>query len=139
MNFSDNDHWIWLHSKDLNINHPVFKQVEHYDAILFIWDEAYFDSQFYSKQRLFFIWQCLQDFKDLPLIVIKGQTDDVLKRLYTDNPDTVIYTPENPNINFSLWNFVQSLNQKQLITYDKTLPFSFSKFWKNVEPQLIAS
>lgn len=139
MNFAENTNWVWLHSKDLNVNHPVLKQVNQYDAILFVWDETHFASQFYSKQRLFFIWQCLQDFKDMPLVVIKGETDLILKRLYKDNPNTVIYTPENPNVNFNRWDFVQSLNQEQLITYDDTLPFSFSKFWKSAETQLIAS
>jgi len=139
MDFSNNTTWIWLHSNDLNAQHPALKQIGHYDAILFIWDETHFAQQFYSKQRLFFIWQCLQDFKELPLIVIKGETDLILKRLYKDNPETVIYTPENSNISFSRWPFVKSLSQEQLITFDKKLPFSFSKYWKTAEEQLFAS
>jgi hypothetical protein len=123
MDFKNNTNWIWLHATDLNPEHPIFKQAGEYDAILFIWDEAHFASQFYSKKRLFFIWQCLQDFKDLPLIVIKGETDLVLKRLYKDNPNTVIFSPENPNKDFSRWDFVESLSQEQLVEYDKNMPF----------------
>lgn len=136
MNLSDNTTWIWLHANDLNPNHPVFHQAGDYDAILFVWDEANFASQFYSRQRLFFIWQCLQDFKHLPLVVIKGETDLVLKKLYKDNPETVIFTPENANIGFSRWDFVKSLGKEQLITYDSKLPFSFTKYWKTAEQQL---
>lgn len=139
MDFSNNTTWVWLHANDLNAQHDVLQQAGDYDAILFIWDEAHFAQQFYSKQRLFFIWQCLQDFKDLPLIVIKGETDLILKRLYKDNADTVIFTPDNPNMSFSRWPYVHSLSQEQLITFDKKLPFSFSKYWQTAEKQLFAS
>ena len=117
----------------------MFEQADQYDAILFVWDEAHFASQFYSKQRLYFIWQCLQDFKDLPLVVIKGETDLVLKKLFKDNPQTVIFTPESDNMSFSRWPFVKSLAKDQLIRFNQKLPFSFSKYWKTAEKQLFAS
>jgi len=138
MKLNEQKTWLWLHANDLNSAHEIVKE-NAFDSILFVWDEAHFASQYYSKQRLYFIWECLQDFKGLPMVVIKGETDLVLKKLYKESPETVIFTPENANMNFSRWPFVKSLSKQQLITFDKKLPFSFFKFWKTAESQLFVS
>ncbi|MDX1352380.1 MAG: hypothetical protein R3254_05155 [Thiomicrorhabdus sp.] len=128
--------WIWLHYNHLNPAHKIFEHVEDYDAVLFIWDESYFKSQFFSKQRLYFIWQCLTDFKAMNMVVIKGETDAVLKQIYREQPETQIFTPENPVIDYQRWRFVEPLQQSQLIVFDQTVPFGFFKFWKEAKKQL---
>ena len=128
--------WVWLHYNQLNPGHDIFKHVADYEGILFIWDEAYFESQYFSKQGLFFIWQCLADFKSKNLHVIKGDTDTVLKALYKAKPQTQVFTPENPVFNYQRWQFVEPLKQNQFIVFDKTVPFGFFKFWKEAEKQL---
>ena len=128
--------WVWLHYNQLNAGHDIFKHVADYDGVLFIWDEAYFESQFFSKQRLYFIWQCLSAFKSMNLHVIKGDTDAVLKALYKANPQTQVFTPQNPVFNYQRWQFVEPLKQNQFIVYDQTVPFGFFKFWKEAKKQL---
>lgn len=128
--------WVWLHYNQLNSAHDIFKHVADYDAVLFIWDEAYFESQFFSTQRLYFIWQCLMDFKSMNLHVIKGDTDTVLKTLYSKSPHIQIFTPENPTFSYRRWQFVEPLKQNQFIVFDKSIPFGFFKFWKEAQKQL---
>ncbi|WP_321322838.1 hypothetical protein [Thiomicrorhabdus sp.] len=128
--------WIWLHYNHLNPEHKIFEHVKDYDAVLFIWDEDYFNSQFFSKQRMYFIWQCLTDFKSKNMTVIKGETDAVLKQIYREQPNTQIFTPENPAFNYKRWKFVEPLKQNQFIVFDQNVPFGFFKFWKEAKKQL---
>lgn len=128
---------IWLQASQLNAQHDIFDQVKNYDAVLFVWDEKLFDQSLFSKQRQFFIWQCLQEFKRKRLMVIKGQTHQVLMSLYEQNPLLKIFTPESQNFNFDRWQFVQQLPSGQFIVYDKQTPFGFFKFWDQVEKHFL--
>lgn len=130
---------VWLQSNQLNPHHDIFNKVDDADAVLFIWDETLFEKGFFSKQRLYFIWQCLQDFKDRPMLVIKGETHEVLTNLYELHPQLKIVTPENPCFNYDRWRFVEKLKQNQLIIYDGKMPFGFFKFWKAAEQQLFGN
>lgn len=127
---------VWLQANQLNPHHDIFSKVDDADGVLFIWDETLFEQGFFSKQRLYFIWQCLQDFKDRELLVIKGETHEVLMTLYKQHPDLKIFTPDNPSFNYDRWNFVHKLKQNQLVIYDGKMPFGFFKFWKEAEQQL---
>lgn len=129
--------WVWLHYNQLNPEHDIFQQVTDYEAVLFIWDEAYFEDLFFSKQRLYFIWQCLTDFQHRNLHVIKGDTNAVLEALYKHNPHTQVFTPVNPVLNDQCWSFVEQLKQNQFIVFDQSIPFGFFKFWKEAKKQLL--
>lgn len=131
--------WVWLHYNQLNADHDIFKHVPDYEGVLFIWDEAYFESLLFSKQRLYFIWQCLADFKSKNLHVIKGDTNAVLNALYKHNAQTQVFTPENPVFNYQRWDFVEPLKQNQFIVFDKSIPFGFFKFWKEAQKQLFGA
>jgi len=131
--------WIWLHYNHLNANHQIFEHVKDYDAVLFIWDEVYFKSLLFSKQRMYFIWQCLMDFKSKNITVIKGETDAVLNQIYREQPCTQIFTPENPVFNYKRWEFVKPLKQNQFIVFDQKVPFCFFRFWKEAKKQIFGA
>lgn len=57
------DTLIWLPPTQLNANHSVYSEISDRAGTLFIWDDAYFKTMGFSIKRLYFIWQCLQDFK----------------------------------------------------------------------------
>lgn len=130
---------VWLQANQLNPHHDIFNKVDDANGVLFIWDETLFQQGFFSKQRLYFMWQCLQDFKSHNLIVIKGETHQVLTTLYESHPHLKIVTPENPCFNYDRWRFVEKLKQNQLVIYDSKMPFGFFKFWKVAEQQLFGS
>jgi deoxyribodipyrimidine photolyase-like uncharacterized protein len=128
---------IWLPADQLNVNHKIFSEVADYDQVLFIWDDAIFKRHFFSKQRLYFVWQCLQDFNQQKLMVIKGGTADVLKALSSKNPAVKIFTPKSHYLTeLENVNSVIEIDQPDFIVYDQHIPFGFFKFWKKAEKQL---
>ncbi|BCN94338.1 hypothetical protein THMIRHAM_21230 [Thiomicrorhabdus immobilis] len=130
------DTLVWLTASQLNANHPVYEQIDGRVATLFIWDDEQFQKMGFSIKRQYFIWQCLQDFKKRNLMVIKGETDHVLKSIYQKTPKIKIITPEDKRLDYSRWSFINRLNQPQFLVYQGKIPYGFFKFWKQAEQQL---
>ena len=132
----DIDTLIWLPPTQLNANHSVYDTVDDRVGTLFIWDDAYFSSMGFSTKRLYFIWQCLQDFRKQNLMVIKGDTDHVLKSIYERTPNIKIVTPDDKRLDYSNWDFIKRIPQSQFFIYQGKMPFGFFKFWKQAEQTL---
>ncbi|WP_038126695.1 hypothetical protein [Thiomicrorhabdus sp. Milos-T2] len=130
------DTLVWLAPSQLNANHPIYQEIDGRVGTLFIWDEAYFEKMGFSIKRQYFIWQCLQDFKKRNLMVIKGETDQVLKAIYQRSPDIKIVTPEDRRLDYSRWSFIDKIKQPQFLVYQGKVPFGFFKFWKQAEQTL---
>lgn len=82
---------IWIHEDALRLDHPVFERAGDAAEAVFIWDPAYFQSEGYSRKRLTFIYECLQD---LNLTLYHGNTAQILSALADDRP---IFMAETPN------------------------------------------
>ena len=85
---------IWLHEDALRMDHPVFKAAGEGAETIFIWDDAYFQSEGYSVKRLVFIYELLAG---LNITCLKGETQTVLNSYANGR---VIFVPETPNPKF---------------------------------------
>jgi len=130
------DTLIWLPPTQLNVNHAVYDTVDDRVATLFIWDDDYFKNMGFSIKRLYFIWECLQDFKKQNLMVIKGETNHVLTSIYEKTPHIKIVTPDDKRLDYSNWDFIKRIPQSQFFIYQGKMPFGFFKFWKQAEKTL---
>ena len=81
---------VWVHEDALRQSHPVFSAAKDAKAVIFIWDNEYFQSQGYSVKRLLFIYECLLE---MDVQIIQGKTLDVL----SDFCEGAIYTASTPN------------------------------------------
>lgn len=69
-------------------------------------------------------------------MVIKGETNHVLKSIYKNNPNLKIITPEDRRLDYSQWKFIKRIPQSQFFVYQGKVPFGFFKFWKKAEQSL---
>ena len=98
---------IWLHEDALRVDHPVFKAAGEGAEAVFIWDDAYFQSEGYSLKRLVFIYELLAD---LNITCLKGETEAVLKSYGRGRE---IFVPETPNPIFKA--IIESLDSASII------------------------
>ena len=85
---------IWLHEDALRNDHPVFKAAGEGAEAVFIWDDAYFQSEGYSLKRLVFIYELLAGLK---ITCLKGETEAVLRDYAKGRK---IFVPKTPNPKF---------------------------------------
>lgn len=82
---------VWVHEDALRQDHPVFAAAGRDAECVFVWDDAYFQSQNYSLKRLVFIYECLMD---LNVTLYQGEASDVLSQI---SVDFRIYTARSHN------------------------------------------
>lgn len=74
---------IWIHEKALNSTLiPKDKETQ----MVFIWDDAYFQSRAYSLKRLVFIYETLCE---MQIDILKGETLEVIKNLAPSHIKTI--------------------------------------------------
>ena len=122
---------IWVHEDALSQSHPVFSAAKNAKAVLFIWDNEYFQSQGYTVKRLLFIYECLLE---MDVQIIKGNTLEVL----SDFCEGEIFTASTPNPYFL--DIIEQMGERSSkVTLVEDDPFSqipqdeemerFFRFW----------
>ena len=122
---------IRVHEDALSQSHPVFSAAKNVKAVLFIWDNEYFQSQGYTVKRLLFIYECLLE---MDVQIIKGNTLEVL----SDFCEGEIFTASTPNPYFL--DIVEQMGERSSkVTLVEDDPFSqipqdeemerFFRFW----------
>lgn len=84
---------VWVHEDMMRAGHPALHQNPAAPAY-FIWDTAYFAAADYSLKRQVFLYECLCD---MPLEIIVGDTQNVLRQLAAHHGATQIITGKTPN------------------------------------------
>lgn len=129
---------IWLHEDALRADHPVFKSAGAGAEAVFIWDDAYFQSEGYSLKRLVFIYELLAD---LNITCLKGETETVLKDYAQGRK---IFVPKTPNPKFK--EIIDSLDDAAIIpdiplviVPDDVDLKRFFRFWNKAKKSALSS